>query len=325
MNYLDSVHHLARTNALKCAPSRNEDMNHTMPFFQIRKNDVGKLDIEGYNYSRHDNKNRMIFWEQYMRNAILPNIKNKDEICGFYQMELHDSINYLIAEKYHPENTKYDNVFTFCKKKDNRTSPLLPDIYFMINWNNKTYSDTISYEQKDDKVLFYGTTTGSMTPKNNLRLQLCQWAIGKQNYDFKITNIAQMKEKDIVEFYGVDKWSQMFNRTRVSPEQQMKSKFLLNIDGNCSRWDIWDLKTKCLSFKYFSDEMLFYYPLLRNKEHFVEVSKENMENMRLYYKNNHEEAIRISQNANAFAEEFFTPYTHITYTIKLFESIAENK
>lgn len=325
MNYIDSVKQLARTNAFKCVPRRNEDMNHIMPFFEIRKNDLGNLDISGYNYSKHDNSTRMVFWEQYMRNAILPHIKNKDGICGFYQIELHDSINYLIPENYHPINTNYDNVFTFCKKKYNRTSPLLPDMYFMTNWNNKnTYSDTVPYEQKDDRVRFYGTTTGGMSPHRNLRLHLCQWAIGRQDYDFKITNIAQMKENDIIDYYK-DEWSHMYSPSRVSQEEQTKSKFLLNVDGNCSRWDIWDLKTNCLSFKYYSEDMLFYYPLLRNKEHFIEVTTDNLENMRLFYKNNYRDATRISQNANAFSEEFLKPITHILYTIELFDTIAQNK
>lgn len=326
MNYHDSIHQLARTNAFKCVPLRNENMNHIMPFFQIRKNDMGNLDIIGYNHLKHDNKTRMDFWVYYMKDFILPRITNKDGVCGFYQIELHDSFNYLIPEKYHPEGTKYDNVFTFCKKKDNRTSPLIPDIYFLTNWNNKnSYYDTIPYEQKDDRVRFYGTTTGGRVPWRNLRLHLCDWAIGKQEYDFKITNVAQMNVQDIVNHYGNDKWSQMFSETRVSPQEQTKSKFLLNIDGNCSRWDIWDYKTNSLSFKYRSEEMLFYHPLMRNKEHFIEVSLENIENMRLYYKNNHKEAIRIAQNANAFAEEYFKPSTHLLYTIQLFETIAENK
>ena len=108
-------------------------------------------------------------------------------------------------------------------------------------------------------------------------------------------------------------------------QDQMKYKYHLTIDGNVSTWNVWEYKTNSLIFKYESDNMLWYYPMLQNRTHFVEVNNSTIENSYNYYQNNPKEAEFIIQNANRFAKDMFVPEACQFYTISLFDAIANNK
>jgi hypothetical protein len=77
-----------------------------------------------------------------------------------------------------------------------------------------------------------------------------------------------------------------------------------------------------------SKDMLWYSPLLRDGEHYVDVSFEQhapnyILKMLMYYENNPNEAQRIIENARAIGKYIFTPDTGILYTINLFDTILD--
>ena len=324
MNLNDTILYLAQVNSRKACPVRSlEDVKSDIPGFEIFEGPMGNLDIRGFGHKGHDNEPRMELWTMYMKHAILPNItEGRSDVKGFYNIELHDSYTYLNNDK------DYRNVLTFTKFKDDAGPVVVPDPYMICNWGNtlQNIHDNIPFENKLDKVIFFGTTTGSRNPIENIRLKACSWALDKQDLcEIKITKVAQMTEADIVSAWGASKWKEMYLPRMVHHVEQMKYKYFLDLPGNTEKFDRWNFKTNCLTLKLRTNEMLWYYPMMRAKSEYVEVDDLNrLEDVCDFYNNNHNAAKMIIGNANRLAAELFRPYCHTYYTIKLFESLAAN-
>jgi len=332
MNNIEAIQYLAQENAKHMVPAKDISTQRSeVPYFIIKRNDMGRCVAEGFNYHWHDNANRMPFFMQYLNNAVLPHVKG--DCCGVYPIELHDSYTYLdrdrgldIAEIYN--NKDKQAIFSFAKFKEDTRPVLIPDPYMIVNWNGHRVTDAIPFEEKENRAYFYGTTTGNRKASENVRLQWCKWSLERPNkalFDFKITHVAQMSTDSIVQAYGNDVWNKMHLPYRVPIDEQLKMRYHVVLDGNTCRFDIWNYNTNCLTLKAASKEMLWYYPYLQHDEHYVEVTKNNIEKACMYYSQNPKDAERILQNAKNMYHRLSRPLTHVIYTTQLFETIAENK
>lgn len=317
MNVSDNIYHFAQCNGRRCFPKTYEDdLNHELPYMRVFKDYRGNWDIAGFNYESHDNAPRMSFYCQYFKNYIFPNVTG--DIEGYYNIELHDSYTYLGNQK------SYENVLTFSKHKQDIGPVLIPDPYMVGNWGDVKVVDTKKWKDKDDIVCFYGTSTGCRDPCLNRRISMCIWARNRPGFDFAITKVAQMLPKDIINITGLDGWKDIYRPANVTFEEQLNHKFIYLPDGNTCKFDVWNYFTNTLSFKDTSDDMMWYYPMLMDKQHYVEVDEFVMENKRMYYLNNPQEAKHITSTAKKLAKDLFTPNNHILYTTGLFETIASN-
>ena len=73
-------------------------------------------------------------------------------------------------------------MFCFAKRKEdtiNTHVPLLPDYYFMNNWDMRYnfINDTEPWKDKYSKIIFVGSTTGNSDPHKNERIQACLWSL----------------------------------------------------------------------------------------------------------------------------------------------------
>jgi hypothetical protein len=321
MNHQDNILYLAQVNSRSCYPKRLEDIDVTLPYFEIKKNDVGRYGFKGFNYELHDNAPRMQLWEQYLTNAILPNIDPSVDVSGYYNIQLHDSYTYLNDKK------RYKDVLVFSKFKADKDPVMIPDPYMICNWGNMLngINDTTSWEDKKEKVIFCGTTTGSRDPLKNERINLCLWAKDKRDWiDSYITKVAQIDPLAIQKSIGGPVF-QSITKQHVSLDEQMKYRYHLAVDGNTCKFDVWYYATNNVVMKYASKEMLWYFPLLQNDIHYVDVTKENMKAKFDFFNNNRDHAMMMIYNARKFAQTMFRPIIHQMYTINLFESIATNK
>lgn len=319
------VKHLGATNGRYGRPMREEEMSPVIPYFQIKKNDLGRLTVNCYNYEGHDNEPRMELYREYLQSFVLPNIAGPCDICGFYPLELHDSYTYLDKPGY-----KTKGLFTFSKFKSHHKPVLIPDPYMVSNWGNTlgTIKDTVSWENKADKACFFGTTTGCIDPHRNKRINLCYAAVDLPMLDCKITKVAQIPESSIVASVGAERWNNMYHRGFVSPQDQMQNKFLLCMDGNTCRFDVWNYFTNSMTLKSKSMEMLWYYPILSNNEHFVQFDHTNIKGLSdlvQFLCTNPSHCKRIVDNANQFAFTYFKPVMHMQYMVSLMEAVSENK
>lgn len=315
MNDIDTLQYLANAHAKYGRPLRLEEVDETIPYFEIFKTPFGKLDVRGYNYQTHDNAPRMLLWEHFMKTKVLP-FSSSIDLLGYYNIELHDSYTYLDNGK------NYDGVLTFSRFKDDDGPVLIPDPYAMQRWGGMIdgIKDECRWISKLDKVCFYGTTTGKRIPAENERINMCLWSLKKPNlYDFKITKIAQMVEDDVYAYLGNNVHNVL--SPPVSPIDQMKYKYHLVLDGNTCRFDIWHYITNTVTMKYKSREMLWYYPMLHDGTHFIEVTQDNMESKMHMTENNAEFVIT---NAKYVMNKILNPITPVVYLTYVFEHMASN-
>jgi hypothetical protein len=321
MDFSENIQVLASFNAKGFAPKRKEDIYKDVPYFEIYKNDYNKYEVRGYNYENHDNNVRMKLYEWYLSTSILPNVTGN--VCGFYNIELHDSYTYLPKKEH-----GYKDVLTFSKFKNDASPVLLPDPYMVGNWGGHVQSivDNVPWEQKQDKAYFFGTTTGNRDPTKNARIKFCIDNIGNDKVTAKITKVAQMTQDDIISSIGSEKYSQIVSSSMVSPQEQMKCKYQLSLDGNTCRFDVWNYFTDCMTLKMQSNEMLWYYPMLMDNVHYTGFSSvSDIHRTMMRFNNNKNDAKRIVENAKLFAKSVFKPMTCMQYTTALFEAVAENK
>jgi hypothetical protein len=325
MNTDDNITFLAQSAGKAARPLREDEVKKNIPYFEVFRNSAnGKLDMRSFAYRGHDNEPRMTLYDAYFRQCIFPNVESEAiaDMVGFYNIELHDGYNYL-------DNGKdYNGVLTFSKNKEDHLPVLIPDPYMVCNWGGSLQNirDSVSFENKLNKVVFCGTTTGARDPTKNLRLQACRWALDNSELcEFKITKVAQMSELDCLRVYG-DSWKDMYLPRFMSQNEQMSYKFHMIIDGNVSRFDIWPFKTNSLILKLASRDMLWYYPLIKNGYDYVELGDLNdLGDLCETYTNNPVAAKMITNNANKTASELFTPFAHTLYTVSLFHTMADNK
>ena len=316
MNIQETILHLAQNNTAKCYPKREEELDKTIPYFSIKKNDILRYEIIGYNHETHDNADRMKLWTHYMQTMILPNIDPNIDISGYYNIELHDSYTYLDVDK----DRDYDNVLCFSKFKNDKGPVLIPDPYMICNYGGimQSINDNEDWNKKLNKLCFFGTTTGNRNAAENERIDLCTWAIDKPFCDFKITKVAQMSPASIPNLKEI-------GHGHVSIVDQMKYKYHLIVDGNTCRFDVWPFKVNNVVMKYPSKEMLWYYPFLQEDFHFVEVEKSNIDNKMKFYNSNPNIALHMIYNAKKISSTLFRSITHQMYSIHLFESLAFNR
>lgn len=323
MNLQDNISHLAAVFSRNSRPKRLEEISKQIPYFEVGSDTFGRKCIKGmYNFEQHDNAPRMQYYMNYFNYHVFPNLDKDADITGFYNIELHDSYTYLKNGK------DYSGVFSFAKFKNDMKPCLLPDPYMVGNWGGvlDVLSDNRYWSNKIDKCCFFGTTTGDRDPSNNMRIKACMY--GQKHpelFNFKITNVAQMNESDIVNAVGKSQWDNIKLPFRVGYEDQLCYKYHLVLDGNTCRYDIWNYNTNTVTLKHESNEMLWYYPLLQNNEHFYEVTLDELPKAMQYFSNNPTEAAMIIKNAKSFCKSYFKPVIHTLYTQRLFEEIGHNK
>jgi hypothetical protein len=328
MNFNESIHWLAKVHSTKCYPKVCEDdIDKSLPYFQLIKERIDKYTFKAFNYETHDNAPRMTYVADYLLKHVLPNVEG--DLSGYYNIQLHDNYSYLHDSKCYNGVLCFGGMKQDCK---NRWVVQLPDCYFMGNWGGKydIMIDCIEWKNKKSKIIFAGTTTGSRDPLKNERINTCLWSLKDERRnicDFHITNIAQINPREILT--KVPDFKYIYTPP-ISLKEQMQYKYHLSIDGNTCRWnpDVYFMNS--LNFQLTSKDMLWYYPLLRNNEHYIEVSTTENSDIELikkykYYENNPQDAQRIIRNANELAKKLFNSNVCQQYTIALFENIADNK
>lgn len=318
------IAYLAQVNSGKCYPKSEESINKLLPYFKLRKNNVHKTyTIEAFNYEQHDNAPRMYFVLNYLNTKVFPFVQG--DLSGYYNIQLHDTYTYL------NDGIDYTDVLCFGKRKFDKGPVQLPDCYFMGDWAGKYNTwkmrndggiDKMAWKDKINKIVFAGTTTGSRNPKENERIDVCLWSMDKPECDFYITNIAQIEPKRILQDIPDFKY---IYRPPISFDDQMKYKYQLVINGNTCRWNPDVYFTNTLALHYPSNDMLWYYPFLREKHEYINVNKNSMLNVLQYYETNPKEAEFIINNAKIVANNLFDAKICQQYTINLFQNIADNK
>jgi hypothetical protein len=169
-------------------------------------------------------------------------------------------------------------IFCFQKRRDNNTI-LVPDIDFLaLNfYEGKEFVDSISYEDKIDKAIFVGGTTGGMmTPEvvrncSLPRLRAARFFQGHDRVEFLLPKICQTTD---AEAHALLEQMPFCKPERISWKEQLRRRFLISIDGNgatCSRVVI-ALRSNSVLLKYNSEDLLYYFSGLSPWQHYIPVA-----------------------------------------------------
>ena len=287
----------------------NKLTNENM-YIKFKKNNT--IEYSDNNFMRKD------LFLNILEKKILPNTSIKNDFI--VNINLHDNYN-------------ESGVLTFSNKK-NSNSVLIPDIYQMYNYQDSLtpeYYDTLDFKDKFNKIVFVGSTTGNVNINLNDRINTCLWGSinnwAKKNTFFKLTNIVQVP-KDKLYLYtkksGLNFSSVVTNK--ISINEQLKYRYILSIDGNTTAWDrpIWVMNSNSLFFKYESDNMVWYYDLLKEDEHYISVNRDNMENKYNFFENNTNQVLEIINNSKKFVKNYCLEEAWTFYFKSLLEEISEN-
>lgn len=275
--------------------------------------------IEGnvlyYNYM-----NNRLFTSEKINYNHHPGIISRDKLILKHIKELNiTNLNFYLGLD---DNYLYSwNIFTFSKNKYLKNI-LIPDLYALQNYDGKLniIDNNIN---KVNKIVFAGTDTGNWNDlKLNQRLDVCSTFANHPFIEAKITRIVQLSREKISSVYPN---INHFIDNPINIEQQLRYKCILSIDGNSTAWDRvpWIMNSKSLLFKYESDNINWYYPLMKDKEHYIECNKFDIENKFIYYINNPKEFDFIVSNANKFVNTYLNYDTQMLYFKLLIQKCKE--
>lgn len=325
MNNLDTILYLANAEAKHYAPLRLDViLEENIPRLIVKKKgDTYDVDIQGH--QGHDNEGRATTVVDFVKRAILNNVDRKIDATGVYPIELHDSYTYLDSK----DSTKYKGCLTFSKNMKHRHTINFPDPYQMGAYGGMLgIEDTVSFADKKNAVLFAGTTTGSKDVSKNARIEACKWALDKRpQYEFLITQVAQIPENEIVANLGQDVWGKIKSKP-IPHTDHFKYKYVFNVQGNTCGWSRVPmiLNSKSLMINWSHDDGTWYYPLLQENNQFVSVNNLNQLPSVVNFLDSNPGIVQLmTNNANRFVKQYCGQIHAAYYGKCLFEAMAANK
>lgn len=237
------------------------------------------------------------------------------EIRGDFVFGFHDS---------YQEDVPGRIVFS---RQNHKKGIMMPDLYAMGGYSGllKSLPDR-PFEDKKDKAIFAGSSTGSLDPLQNLRLRACELAwTGERGGQFEAycTNMCQIPIEQIKEAYpNYTEWA----RPHISVAEQLSYKYILSIDGNTACWDRvpWVLHSNSLLLKHESQHMCWYYPAMEDGKHFRSFNLDNIDTVISDAQNNLMQTQLQIMEASEFVAKWLQPICHEYYLACVLETCSND-
>ena len=287
----------------------------------IRKLHDGSYTVGFKNAEGHPAAYRMPGVAAFVKSYVLPLVKT--DVSGEYPFEPHDALR----------EARQNPTLCFARDPACENAIVFPDYYQMFDYSGLLEDDDfIEFEDKLPKVLFAGTTTGSLDPALNRRVQACIWSSQKQasqnqKYDMKLTSVCQMTVETLSDYCrSIPIDVNAILAPHVSKEAHFRARYLLNIEGNTCSWNrlpmIMNTKGVTLHMDSFA-ESLWYYPMLRSGRDYVRVEKvEDLPGIVDELEKDVEKCKRISENAREFVKKHCTSSAAAEYAARLLERLC---
>lgn len=180
-------------------------------------------------------------------------VKFTEMVLSSYQM---NDLSFEVIVNFNdgPQNDSEETRFCFARP---RHSPhiCIPDshLFKTISICNAIENIDIEFDKKLNTAVFFGSDTGAHYNNSVQRINLCR--------RYKNSDLVKAKITNFVEFPFEDEIS----AAHTSIQDQLKHKYILNINGNTTSWErlIWALKSNsvCLFVRppSYQDEISWYY------------------------------------------------------------------
>lgn len=233
-------------------------------------------------------------------------------------VSLHDSLD---------EN---DPVLCFAKEKT-KQSIMIPDFEALGGYKELTQkielaSNKNPWHSKLDMIFWRGSLTGGTYTLDNFytipRSQLVNYSHQYPEYlDAKFIKQGQANQEVLNHMGKLDYF------TIQSPQEKaLKYKFLIDIDGNscCYSRTYWTLLSNSLVFKIKSNNIQWYYELLKDQEHYIEI-KEDLSNLKdafCYYLLNQQQAQIIASKSTELVKAHLSREAILAYLYLVLNKIS---
>jgi hypothetical protein len=217
-------------------------------------------------------------------------------------------------------------VFTFQKHESSR-NVLMPDIdFFRLHWYTWLH-DERSYDQKEIKAVFAGSSTGGVVSERVIanqalpRLRSAAHFVGNPLVNFKITKAVQCETDAAAALLK----QQPYFGPWMSWHEQLRHRFLFSLDGNgaaCARLAI-GFKSNSAVIKFHSPFMLYYFPAMAPGREYIEVENEQQAEDVIKAEISSPGRFRsVSEAGRAFAERYFNVASMLDYMALLLAGYA---
>lgn len=199
-------------------------------------------------------------------------------------------------------------IFAYNKEINNKALLLYNDYFLLYNKIFKLFNHDIKefdteFNNKKNKIIFIGDNN------SKIRFNICN------KYKDNINTLFKLLNKDQIEYNN----SNDIFSNRLSLKEQLIYKYQLCIDGHGTSFNRfpWQLKSNSLVFKIDSNLIEWYYPFIESC--YIKCNIDNIIEKKKYYDNHINEALKIINNANVFADKFFNENMIKKYTTLLLE------
>ena len=200
-------------------------------------------------------------------------------------------------------------------KRKGHGNILIPDSHCFALKDHKKNIDQmrnkIDFDKKINQMIFSGSDTGVFKcADKNQRFQFC--LNNKDKGNFKITQFVEI-EKNSLNNYD---WQSVAS-DRVSIEDHLKFKFILNINGNTTSWErlLWVMYSDslCVWLKPQAEQMSWYYHMFDLFGGPVMVSENDWEDVINFYIKNESFAKHVCDHQTNLASNIMNDKIHLLY------------
>ena len=207
-------------------------------------------------------------------------------------------------------------VLSFCKKD------CYKDILIPVPASLPNFKDNVSWESKEKKLVWRGSTTGTKTSHKTLfelshRYRLVNWARDYKKYVWEYLGIAvDIELSAVIQCDGnCEEFKKKTVMSRLSYDEQFKSKYLIVVDGNGWTFRFPTFLGSNSLILYNGVYNVWFSKLIKPYVHYLPIKADYSDLIEQleYAKNHDDEMKKIAENARSFVEEFLTPNTTACY------------
>ncbi len=297
----------------------------------INKEKSNFKNIKGFNLFESELNNNEVHFK--VKNKEFKVLRKHDNICGprleFFSWLLKSSgidyqkidCEFIINLDDDPLNTDFYAPRISFTKRDNSADILIPDPHFVktIKIIEGVKKIDIPVDQKTPYATFAGSDTGIMCVEKNQRVQFCHQNQDDKNNLFKITNFCQIDEKQFEDFD-----ISPIKSDTISFEEQLKYKYILNINGNSTAWDrlLWVMASNsiCLFLKPEVRQYSWYYHIFDLLGGLTYVGMDDWQETINFLEKNPELFDFLNQNQKRLASQIANAGNQFFYFKEIFES-----
>lgn len=203
-------------------------------------------------------------------------------------------------------------------RRKNHKNILLPDphIYNVAKFVDNFKDWDCDFDSKKDRAIFAGSYCGGSKPEENQRFTFCWGNKESSLADLKITNFFMNTPNGHSEFLQKYDWKQI-EKSFISPSEQLKYKYIFNINGETNCWDrlLWAMYSNslCLYLTPKRNDMSWYYHYFKSFGGFTFIDEIDWEASVNWFNKNPEACKDLVEKQKKFSSPFVKPKTHYNY------------